>query len=139
MVARDYDRLKEFAAKVTRHVDVEVSKYFINKHARELIAEANLLKNYQEIFSSLEYLRVLDLGMISEHYLGILDQTAGRPLPEQISRDNIADFYKLKVGKARQLNSQLSNMKGPQEMTIENNPENIARRLSSLEVKFAQV
>jgi hypothetical protein len=39
MVARDYDRLKEFAAKVKRHVEVEVSEYFINKRARELIAE----------------------------------------------------------------------------------------------------
>lgn len=139
LVARDYDRLKEFSAKVTRHVDVEVSEYFINKRARELIAELDLLKIYEETFSSLEYLRVLDLGMISDHYLGILDQTAGRPLPEQISRDNIADFYKLKVGKARQLNSQLSTMRGPQEMTIDDNPVNIARRLSSLEVKFAQV
>ena len=82
MVARDYDRLKEFATKVKRHVEVEVSEYFINKRARQLIAEVNLLKGYEETFRSLEYLRVLDLSMISDHYQRVLDQTAGRSLPE---------------------------------------------------------
>jgi hypothetical protein len=82
MVAKDYDRLKEFAAKVKRHVEVEVSEYFINKRARELIAEVNLLRGYEETFTSLEYLSAIDLGMISDHYQGAIDQTAGRPLPE---------------------------------------------------------
>ena len=81
-VARDYDRLKGFAAKVKRHVEVEVSEYFINKRVRELIAEVNLLRGYEETFKSLEYLTALDLGMISDHYQGALDLTAGRPLPE---------------------------------------------------------
>ena len=139
MIARDYDRLKEFAEKVKRHLEVEVSEYFIHKRAKELKAEVNLLIEYEETFRSLVYLRVLDLDMINEYYHSVLDQTAGNPLPDQISRDNIVDLYKLKVGKVKQLNSQLSTLRGSQEMMIECDPDCIARRLSSLELKFAQV
>jgi predicted nuclease with TOPRIM domain len=138
LIARDYDRLKEFAEKVKRHLEVEVSEYFIHKRAKELKAEVNLLIEYEETFRSLVYLRVLDLDMINEYYHSVLDQTAGNPLPDQISRDNIVDLYKLKVGKVKQLNSQLSTLRGSQEMMIECDPDCIARRLSSFELKFAQ-
>jgi hypothetical protein len=82
LIARDYDRLKEFAEKVKRHLEVEVSEYFIHKRAKELKAEVNLLIEYEETFRSLVYLRVLDLDMINEYYHSVLDQTAGNPLPD---------------------------------------------------------
>ena len=82
MIARDYDRLKEFAEKVKRHLEVEVNEYFIHKRAKELKNEVNLLIEYEETFRSLVYLRVLDLDMINEYYHSILDQTAGNPLPD---------------------------------------------------------
>ena len=43
MITRDYQVLKEFVAKMTTHVDVQMREYYINKKARELLAEVDNL------------------------------------------------------------------------------------------------
>jgi hypothetical protein len=43
MIARDYQILKEFVTKTTSHVDVQMREYYINKKARELLAEVDNL------------------------------------------------------------------------------------------------
>ena len=64
MIAKDFERLKEFSSRVKYHVEVEISEYFINKKVRELNNYAPKLKNYEETFKSLEYLKDLDFDLI---------------------------------------------------------------------------
>ena len=43
----------------------------------------------------------MTLETINENYKDAIDKTANHPLPEDFSRENIGDLYKLKVGKVR--------------------------------------
>jgi hypothetical protein len=46
IISKDYIVLKNFTAKITDHVDKELTNYFLNKKARELIQQADRLKEY---------------------------------------------------------------------------------------------
>jgi hypothetical protein len=63
----------------------------------------------------------LTLDTLYENYKDAVDKTASHPLPEDFSRENIGDFYKLKVGKVRQMSTQHYRMMelSSQEMTNE--------------------
>jgi hypothetical protein len=41
------------------------------------------------------------LDTLYENYKDAFDKIASHPLPEDFSRENIGDLYKLKVGKVR--------------------------------------
>ena len=43
LITKDYIMLKKFAAKMAEHVDKDLTKYFLNKKARELIQQADHL------------------------------------------------------------------------------------------------
>ena len=43
MIARDYQILNEFVTKMSSHFDVQMRDYYINKKARELLAEVDNL------------------------------------------------------------------------------------------------
>ena len=77
--------------------------------------------------------------MIGEQFQGVIDKTASKALPDNFTRENIGDLYKLKVGKAKQLCSQFSKMRASQEMTEEQQvPESdVETRLEAMETKFA--
>jgi len=51
--------------------------------------------------------------MINDQYKSAINKTAGKQMPEEITRQNIFDLYKLKAGKAKQTTSQLSKMAKP--------------------------
>ena len=78
--------------------------------------------------------------MIGDQFQSVIDKTAGKALPDDFTRENIGDLYKLKVGKAKQLCSQFSKMRASQEMTAEQRrvPESdVESRLEAIETKFA--
>ena len=82
----------------------------------------------------------MTLDTLYENYKDAIDKLASHPLPEDFSRENIGDLYKLKVGKAKQLCSQFSKMRTSQEMTEEQQqiPESdVEARLEAIETKFA--
>ena len=64
MIVRDFERLKEFSARVKYLVEVEVSEYFINKKVRELINYGPTIKNHEKTFKSLEYLKDINFDLI---------------------------------------------------------------------------
>ena len=140
MIARDYQILKEFVTKMTSHVDVQMREYYINKKARELLAEVDNLQVCRKALASFQYLRSVNLEMIGDQFQSVIDKTASKALPDNFTRDNIGDLYKLKVGKAKQLCSQFSKMRASQEMTEEQQqiPESdVEARLEAIETKFA--
>ena len=63
----------------------------------------------------------MTLDAIYENYKDAIDKTASHPLPDDFSRENIGDLYKLKVCKVRQMNIQHYRMMAlpSHEMTVE--------------------
>jgi hypothetical protein len=92
---------------------VKLKEYFFDKKAKELTVEIENLKTQSAILKSLEYLKNLDLPMINDQYKSAINKTTGKQMPEEITRQNIFDLYKLKAGKAKQTTSQLSKMAKP--------------------------
>jgi hypothetical protein len=109
--------LKNFATKITDHVDKELTKYFLIKKARELIQQADHLAECKETYASLEYLKGLDLQLIFDQYHSVMDQTASHKIPEIFTKNNICDLYHLKVQHVRQLHNYLRNIDNTLEVT----------------------
>jgi hypothetical protein len=119
IISKDYILLKNFTAKITDHVDKELTKYFLNKKARELIEQADYLTECKETYGSLEYLKGLDLQLIFDHYHSVIDETSSHAIPDRFTRNNICDLYHLKVQHVRQLHNYLRNIDNPLEVTDE--------------------
>ena len=117
LITKDYYMLKNFATKMAEHVDKDLTKYFLNKKARELIQQADHLTECKETYASLEYLKGLDLQMIFDHYHSVMDETTSHPIPNKFTRNNICDLYHLKVQHVRQLHNYLRNNDNPLEVT----------------------
>jgi hypothetical protein len=54
--------------------------------------------------------------MIGDQFQSVIEKTASKALPDNFTRENIGDLYKLKVGKAKQLCKQFSKMRASQEI-----------------------
>ena len=117
IISKDYIMLKNFTAKINHHVDKELTMYFLNKKARELIQQADHLTECKETYASLDYLKGLDLQLIFDHYHSVMDQIASYPIPESFTKNNICDLYHLKVQHVRQLHNYLKNIDNPLEVT----------------------
>jgi SUMO ligase MMS21 Smc5/6 complex component len=53
--------------------------------------------------------------MIDDQFQSVINKTASEA-PENFTRENISDLYKLKLGKAKQLCTQFSKMRAYQEI-----------------------
>ena len=77
--------------------------------------------------------------MIGDQFQSVINKTASKA-PENFTRENISDLYKLKLGKAKQLCIQFSKMKAYQEMKA--GQQQILKldfdtRIEAMEKKFA--
>jgi hypothetical protein len=77
--------------------------HYVNKRAKAFVELEPTLAQYRSKLINLEYVRVINSGLIYQTYKMYIHKTAGHPYHEGFTNQNLTDLYKLKVERAKDL------------------------------------